>query len=91
MGSPLGLVLANIFMIGLETSVISNQMIKQNYGKNLDNILLALNSVYKGIKFAIEIKKDNTIPCLDTLIRTKPGQIETAVYSRKTCTNLYVN
>ena len=78
-------------MIGLETSVISNQMIEQNYGKNLDNILLALNNVYKGIKFAIEIKKDNTITFLDSLARTKPGKIETTVYSRKTCTNLYVN
>ena len=39
----------------------------------IDNILLALNSFHKNIKFTFEIEKDNTIPFLDILIIQKPG------------------
>ena len=37
----------------------------------IDNILLALNSFHKNIKFTFEIEKDNTIPFLDILITKK--------------------
>ena len=56
-----------------------------------DKILLALNSFHENIKFTFEIEKDNTIPFLDILIIRKPGKIETTVYRKKTCTNLYMN
>ena len=104
MGSPLGPVLVDIFMVELETSVISNLSNKVKLWKRLsddiycldrskyiDNILLALNSFHKNIKFTTEIEKDNTIPFLDILIRRKQGKIETAVYKKKTCTDLYMN
>ena len=71
MGSPLGPVLANIFMIELETSVIPNLSNKVKLWKRfvgdtyclarleyIDNILLALNSFHKNIKFTFEIEKD---------------------------------
>ena len=57
----------------------------------IDNILLALNSFHKNIKFTIEIEKDNTIPFLDIFIIRKPAKIEITVYRKKTCTNLYMN
>ena len=57
----------------------------------VDNISLALNSFYKNIKFTFEIEKDNTIPFLDILIIGKPGKIETTVYRKKKCTDLYMN
>ena len=73
-GSPLGPVLANIFMVELETSVIPNLSNKVKLWKRfvdftyclarseyVDNIL-ALNSFHKNIKFTIVIEKDNTIP-----------------------------
>ena len=73
-GSPLGPVLANIFMVELETSVIPNLSNKVKLWKRfvdftyclarseyVDNIL-ALNSFHKNIKFTIAIEKDNTIP-----------------------------
>ena len=104
MGSPLVAALANIFMVELETSVIPNLSNKVKLWKRfvvdtyclarseyIDNILLALNSFHKNIKFAIEIEKDNTIPFLDILIIRKPGKIETTVYRKKTCTDLYMN
>ena len=104
MGSPLGPVLANLFMVELETSVIPNLNNKVKLWKRfvdnicclarleyIDNILLALNSCHKNIKFTFEIEKDNTIPFLDILIKRKPGMIETTVYRKKTRTNLYMN
>ena len=71
MGSPLGPVLANIFMVELETFVIPNLNKKVKLWKRfvddifclarleyIDNILLALNSFHKNIKFTFEIEKD---------------------------------
>ena len=104
MGSPLGLVLAKIFMVELKTSVIPTLRKKVKLWKRfvddtyclgrlefIDNILLALNSFHENIKFTFEIEKDNTITFLDILIIRKPGKIETTVYRKKTCTDLYMN
>ena len=67
MGSSLGPVLANIFMVELETSVIPNLRSKAKLWKifaddtyclarleYIDNILLALNSFHKNIKFTFD-------------------------------------
>ena len=67
---PFGPVLANIFMIELETSVIPNLSNKVKLWKRfvgdthclagleyIDNILLALNSFHKNIKFTFEYFK----------------------------------
>ena len=102
MGSPLSPVLANKFMVQLETSVIPNLSNKVKLWKRyfddtyclarleyIDNTLLALNSFHKNMTF--EIEKDNTIPFLDILLIRKPGKIESTVYRKKTCTDLYMN
>ena len=86
MGSPLGPVLANIFMVELETSVIQNLSNKVKLWKGfvddiyclarpeyIDNILLTLNSIHKNIKFTFEIEKGNTILFLDILKMRTPG------------------
>ena len=104
MGSPLGPVLANIFMVEVKISVIPDLSNKVKLWKRfvddtyclarleyIDNILLALNSFHKNIKFTFEIEKGNTIPFLDILIIRKPGKIENTVYWKKTCTDLYMN
>ena len=88
MGSLLGPVLAKILMVELETSVIPNLYDKLKLWKRfadntycltrseyINNILLALSSFHKNIKFTIEIEKYNTIPFLDVLIKRKPGKI----------------
>ena len=98
MRSPLGPVLANIFMVELETLVIPNLSNKVKLWKRffdntyclarleyIDNILLALNYFHKNIKFTFEIEKCNIIPFLGILIIRKPRKIEITVYSRKTC------
>ena len=104
MGSPLGPVLANIFGVELDTSVIPNLSNKVKLRKRfvddkfclarleyIDNILLALNSFHKNVKFTSEIEKDNTFPSVDILIIRKPGKIETTMHRKKTCTDLYMN
>ena len=96
MGSPLGPVLANIFMVELETSVIPNLSNKVKLWKRfaddtfclarlayMDNISLALNYFHKNIKFTFDIEKGNTIAFLDILIIRKPGKIESTVYRKK--------
>ena len=57
----------------------------------IDNIILALNSFHKNIKFTTEIEQDNTIPFLDILIIRKPGKIQTIVYRKKKSTDLDIN
>ena len=42
------------------------------------------------MKFTIQIEKGNTIFFLDILIIRKPGKIETTVYKKKACTDLYM-
>ena len=91
-------------MVEIETSVIPNLSNKVKLWKRfvddtyclarleyIDNILLALYSFHKNIKFTFEIEKGNTIPFLDILIIRKPGKIENTVYWKKTCTDLYMN
>ena len=104
MGPPLRPFLANIFIAELETSVIPNLSNKRKLWKRFvddtyrlarleykDKILLALNSFHDNTKCTFQIEKDNTIYFLDNLIIRKPGKIETAVYRKKTCTDLYMN
>ena len=92
MGSPLRPLLANIFMIELETSVtpnwsnkvkLSKRFVENTYclarSEYIDNILLTLNYFNENIKFTFEIEKDNTSPFLDILIIRKPGKCETTV------------
>ena len=103
MGSPLGPVLANIFMLELETSIIPNlndkiklwkRFVDDTYcfakSEHTNNILLALNSFHQIIKFTVEIEKDDAILFLDVLIIRKVRKIETTVYRKKTCTDLYM-
>ena len=105
MGSPLGPVLANIFMCELENNMVP-KLDKELYGwkrfvddifaytepKNIDNIMARLNDFHENIKFKYEFEKDGKIPFLDVLvIRTEGNQIETTVYRKTTHTNIYIN
>ena len=104
MGSTMGPVLAEAFMVELETTVTPNFRNKIKLWKifvadtyclarleYVDIILLALNCFHKNIKFTFEIEKDNVIPFPDILIIRKLGKIETTVYRKKACTDLYMN
>ena len=82
MRSPLGPLLANIFMTSL---VYVNP-------EKVDFILTKLNSYHPNIQFTFELEKNKQITFLDVLVkRTVANQIETCVHRKETSTNLYIN
>ena len=105
MGSPLGPVIANIFMVHLEETMIpmlSEKMsswfryvddtftfIKEN---EIVSVQEALNSFHEDIKFTYETESDNTIAFLDVSVTRKTDRsFDTAVYRKKTDNSIYIN
>ena len=105
MGSPLGPVLANIFMVHLEQMMIprlAGQMsswyryvddtftfIKED---DIDSVREALNGFHPDIKFTYEAEMDRKIAFLDVLITRKvDGTFDTEVYRKKTDNSIYIN
>eukprot|EP00112_Aurelia_sp_Birch-Aquarium-sp1_P012412 Seg2610.4 transcript_id=Seg2610.4/GoldUCD/mRNA.D3Y31 product="hypothetical protein" protein_id=Seg2610.4/GoldUCD/D3Y31 len=105
MGSPLGPLLANIFMVELEEQIIptlSDDLIHwKRYVDDthayiredkINDVIEILNSFDANIQFTYEIEENGTIPFLDVLIkRCDDGHMETSVYRKKTNTDLYIN
>ena len=104
MGSPLGPVLAGIFMVELETRIIptsGNTVLnwerfvddKIGYVKNgsIDIILSKLNSFHPNIQFIYEIEEKNKLPFLDVLLIRNGNFIETKVYRKPTNNDIYLN
>ena len=93
MGSPLRTVLAGIFMVELETRIIStlgNMILNwkrfvddmTGYVKNgsIDIILSKLNSFHPKIQFTYKIEEENKLPFLDVLLIRNGNFIETKFY-----------
>ena len=104
MGSPLGPVLANIFMVKLERNTIpalSNDMLLwKRYVDDticlikitsINKVLDTLNSYHTNIKFTIEIEPENKISFLDVLLIRSNSLISTKVYRKNTNTYIYMN
>ena len=104
MGSPLGPVLENIFMVELERTIISSLSDKIKLWKRyvddtiafvktdeINNVLSYLNSCYSNIQFTMEIEQNNQIPFLDVLLIRKVEKISTTVYRKVTNTDIYIN
>jgi hypothetical protein len=105
MGSPLGSLIANIFMCELENDLIptmNNEI--EEWTRFVDdtfalidpdatqNVLQRLNSYDPKIQFTYEEEKNETIPFLDVLIKkTGENQLVTTVYRKKTNNNVYMN
>ena len=104
MGSPLGPVLANIFMVELERAIIPSLSDKIKLWKRyvddtiafvktdeIKNVLSSLNSYYSNIQFTMEIEQNNQIPFLDVLFIRNMETSSTTVYRKITSTDIYIN
>ena len=105
MGNPLGPVIANIFMVELECTLVPTldtvlpkwiryvddtfTFVKKG---ELDKVLDALNSFHNDIKFTHEMEQNRCIPFLDVSVRRKGnGSFATSVYRKKTSSDIYIN
>ena len=103
MGSPLGPVLANIFMCDFEEKWLMNAKISPSFwNRYVDNeftmfhikdsaneFLHYENSCHSDIKFIIEFEQDNAIPFTDILVtRYQNNTFMTSIYRKKTFTGL---
>lgn len=105
MGSPLGPVIANIFMVELEKRLIPTMgdkislwfryvddtftFIKKG---EVDNVIEILNGFHESIKFTFETETDNCLSFLDVkVMKNSDGSFETDIHRKKTDTNVYLN
>ena len=105
MGSPLGPVIANIFMVHLEETMIPQLSTKMSSwyrfvddtftfikDGEIDSVEEALNRFHEDIKFTYESESENTISFLDVSVtRKSDGTFDTAVYRKKTDSSIYIN
>ena len=106
MGSPLGPVLANMFMSNLETIALNTFQGNQPlfYRRFVDDTLIIfhtrddmlnffnwLNRQHRCISFTKEEEVNGSLPFLDVLItRDQSGIITTSVYRKPTYSGLYL-
>ena len=104
MGSPLGPVLANIFMCDFEEKWVMKNINQPTIWfryvddtftlfKNKNDalsFLYYLNGRHNNIKFTTEFEQNDEIPFLDILLkRNLDSSISTSIYRKKTFTGLY--
>ena len=101
MGSPLGPLLANVFMCHLEERLFDNDLIPSFYKPYVDDTLAimpgldaaesfldVLNGLHPSIHFTMELSNNDSIPFFGTLITKNGNKLETQVYRRRTNTGL---
>ena len=104
MGSPLGPVLANKFMVELESVSVSklNDYVKKwrqfvddtfVYIKRvlIEYVLSVLNSFHDNIKFTYEQENNNRLSFLDVLFIRDNEKINTTVFRKDTYNDLYLH
>ena len=104
MGSPLGPLLANIFMTSEDELIPNVRLYLCNWRRYVYDthayanpekvgfILTKLNSCHPNIQFTFELEKNKQITFLDVLVkRTSANQIETCFHRKETSTDFYIN
>ena len=104
MGSPLGPVLSDIFMIELETSLLPELTDYTQFWKryvddtvcfvkvaSINYILSVLNGFNMNIKFTYELEYEGTLPFFDVLLCRTGKKIYTTVYRKATNNDVYFN
>ena len=97
MGSPLGPLLANVFMCSIEETLDREGKMPSYYRRYVDdtltimpnktlanNFLETLNQYHSSIKFTMEIENNRMLPFLGTQLLNKSTHAETKVYVKPT-------
>ena len=102
MGSPLGPILANIFVGWCESRVPSEAgphlyccFVDDSFAhfqcrQDSDHLLEILNNLHPSLKFTCEHEKDRRLPYMDVLVEKTDDDILTSVYRKPTFTGLYI-
>ena len=104
MGSPLGPVLSDIFMIELETSLLPELTYYIRFWKryvddticfikvgSVNYILSVLNSFDVNIEFTYELEHEGKLPFLDVLLCRKGKNFYATIYRKATNNDIYLN
>ena len=95
MDSPLGPVLAGIFMVELERTILPtlkehmspwkryvDDTISYIKEESIEHVLSKLNGYHENIEFTYEIEKDGKLLVIDILVIRKDYEVEKTVYSK---------
>ena len=105
MGSPLGPVLANVFMVYLEETIVPKLQTSMPVWKRyvddtftlvkrgkLNEIITKLNNFHSNISFTHEIEQEGKMAFLDVLIKKEEnGSVQTGVYRKATNNSIYIH
>ena len=104
MGSPLGPLLANVFMCHIENQLEQKSMIPSFYRRYVDDTLVSmpntesatdflqvLNNVHPSFSFTMELEHDGSIPLLGTVLTRCDDTLTTEVYRKPTDTELLLH
>ena len=102
MGSPLGPVLAGIFMVELERTILPtlrehmrpwkryvDDTISFIKGESIEHVLSKLNGYHDNIELTYEIENDGKLPFLNVLVIRKDYEVETTVYRKSSNNDTY--
>ena len=103
-GSPLGQVIAGIFMVELERTLLPrlteymtpwkryvDDTIATVQLTSIDHVLMILNTFHKNIKFTYELEINKKISFLDVLLIRKNDTLEPTIYRRSTNNGVYLH
>ena len=101
MGSPLGPLLANVFMCSIEVNLEQQGQLPRYYRRYVDDTLTVmpdrvtagqfldtLNSTHPSLKFTMEVEREGSLPFLGTELLNRAPKIESKVYIKRTNTGL---
>ena len=104
MGSPLSPVLAGIFMVELERTILPalrehmstwkrfvDDTISYIKEESIELVLSKLNGYYDNMEFTYETGNDGKLPFLDVLVIRKDYKVETTVYRKSTNNDIYLH
>ena len=104
MGSPLGPLLANVFMCSIEETLQQDGLLPPFYRRYVDDTLTImpdrvtadhflrkLNHCHSSVKFTMETEHDGSLPFLGVELLNRAPRIETKVYIKPTNTGLLLH